>query len=132
MRTQNKAYRTPKTIRVEPKPGKMATMPKQPAALTNDDVAAASLRTWLAEKPARRYGSSLPLRADLALFRFEPDPIRERLTFHEVMAEERAARTRMIEQAPVLKCFMAPVVDGTLVMDEPVECEIGVHELVVR
>jgi hypothetical protein len=131
MRTQNKAYRTPKTIRVEPKASKMATMPKQPATLTRDDVAAVSLRAWLAAKPTRRYGSSLPLRADLALFRFEPDPIRERLTFHEVMAGERAARTRMIEQAPVFKCRLAPVVDGSLVVDEPVEREVKVHELVV-
>ena len=131
MRTQNKAYRTPKTIRVEPKPGKMATMPRRPVTLTRDDVAAVSLRAWLAEKPDRRYCSSLPLRADLALFRFEPDPIRERLTFHEMMADERAARTRMIEQALVLKCFLAPVVDGTLVVDGPAEREIGVHELVV-
>ena len=131
MRTQNKAYRTPKTIRVEPKPGKMATMPKQPAALTRDDVAAVSLRAWLAEKPARRYGSSLPLRADLALFRFEPDPIRERLTFHEVMAEERAARTRLLENAPVFNCLLTPIVDGTLVVDGPAERTVGVQELVV-
>ena len=53
----------------------------------------------------------------------------DRLTFHEVMAEERAARTRMIGQAPVFKCRLAPVVDGTLVVDEPMECEVKVHSM---
>jgi hypothetical protein len=37
----------------------------------------------------------------------------------------------MLQEAPVLKCFLTPIVDGTLVVDEPMGREIGVHELVV-